>query len=89
MALPEPEPGLVISYVYLWHHEHQSGHDEGRKDRPCVIVVAAERTSDGATVVTVAPDYICGKCRRPTDLSMVFCRRAFSTRCGLASSRGD
>ena len=55
MALPEPEPGLVISYAYLWHHEHQSGRDEGRKDRPCVIVVAVESTSDGATVVTVAP----------------------------------
>jgi PemK-like, MazF-like toxin of type II toxin-antitoxin system len=55
MALPEPEPGLVLSYAYLWHHEHQSGHDEARKDRPCVIVLAAERTSDGATVVTVAP----------------------------------
>jgi hypothetical protein len=55
MALPEPEPGLVISYAYLWHHEHQSGQDEGRKDRPCVIVLSAERADDGATVVTVAP----------------------------------
>jgi hypothetical protein len=55
MALPEPEPGLVISYAYLWHHEHETGQDEGRKDRPCVIVVALERASDGATVVTVAP----------------------------------
>jgi hypothetical protein len=55
MALPEPEPGLVISYAYLWHHEHTSGREEGRKDRPSVIVLAAERTSDGATVVTVLP----------------------------------
>jgi hypothetical protein len=55
MALPEPEPGLVISYAYLWHHEHQGGHEEGRKDRPCVIVIAAERASDGVTVVTVLP----------------------------------
>jgi PemK-like, MazF-like toxin of type II toxin-antitoxin system len=55
MALPDPEPGLVICYAYLWHYEHQSGHEEGRKDRPCVIVVAVERTSDGATVVTVSP----------------------------------
>jgi hypothetical protein len=55
MALPEPEPGLVISHAYLWHHEHQSGHEEGRKDRPCVIVVAAKRASDGPTVVTVLP----------------------------------
>src|ERR1700722_12313548 len=54
MALPEPEPGLVISYAYLWHHEHQSGHDEGRKDCPCVIVLAAERTSDGAAGIRFA-----------------------------------
>jgi hypothetical protein len=28
MPLPEPEPGLVISYAYLWHHEHDSGVEE-------------------------------------------------------------
>ncbi|HYA07020.1 MAG TPA: type II toxin-antitoxin system PemK/MazF family toxin [Xanthobacteraceae bacterium] len=55
MALPEPEPGLVISYAYLWHYEHDSGQEEGRKDRPAVIVLAAERTSDGAIIVTVLP----------------------------------
>jgi hypothetical protein len=21
MPIPNPEPGLVISYAYLWHHE--------------------------------------------------------------------
>jgi hypothetical protein len=55
MALPEPEPGLVICYAYLWHHEHQGGHEEASKDRPCVIVLATEQASDGATVVTVSP----------------------------------
>jgi hypothetical protein len=55
MALPDPEPGLVISYAYLWHHEHRSGQEEGRKDRPSVIVLAVERASDGTTVVTVLP----------------------------------
>src|ERR1700686_1249298 len=55
MALPEPEPGLVISYAYLWHREHQGGWEEGRKDRPCVIVLATASASDGATVVTVLP----------------------------------
>jgi hypothetical protein len=55
MALPEPEPGLVISYAYLWHHEHESGQEEGRKDRPSVIVLTAERVSDGTIVVTVLP----------------------------------
>jgi hypothetical protein len=55
MALPEPEPGLVISYAYLWHDEHERGQEEGRKDRPSVIVLAVERASDDATVVTVLP----------------------------------
>jgi hypothetical protein len=55
MALPEPESGLVISYAYLWHHEHDGGQEEGRKDRPAVIVLAAERASDGAIIVTVLP----------------------------------
>jgi hypothetical protein len=41
MPIPTPEPGLVISYAYLWHHEHGAGREEGRKDRPSVIVLAA------------------------------------------------
>ncbi|HEX4080571.1 MAG TPA: hypothetical protein VHX61_17045 [Rhizomicrobium sp.] len=55
MPVPNPEPGLVISYAYLWHREHQTGRDEGRKIRPSVIVLAVERESDGATIVTVLP----------------------------------
>ncbi|WP_027162874.1 type II toxin-antitoxin system PemK/MazF family toxin [Mesorhizobium sp. WSM1293] len=54
MPLPDPQLGLVISYAYLWHHEHQAGQDEGRKDRPCVIVLAVERGADGL-IVTVVP----------------------------------
>ena len=55
MAIPTPEPGLVISYAYLWDHEAQSGQEEGRKDRPCVIALAVERCGDGETLVTVLP----------------------------------
>lgn len=55
MPIPNPEPGLVISYAYLWHDEQQAGREEGRKDRPSVIVLAVERDADGATVVTVLP----------------------------------
>jgi hypothetical protein len=55
MAIPTPEAGLVISYAYLWHREHQAGQEEGRKDRPSVIVLATERVDDGATAVTVLP----------------------------------
>lgn len=55
MPIPNPEPGLVISYAYLWHYEHQAGQDEGRKDRPAVIVLTAERHEDDETFVIVLP----------------------------------
>src|SRR5271156_4067865 len=55
MPIPNPEPGLVISYAYLWHHEHQAGQEEARKDRPSVIVLAVERETDSALIVTVLP----------------------------------
>jgi hypothetical protein len=55
MPIPTPEPGLVISYAYLWHHEHQAGQEEGRKDRPSVIVLAVERAVNDTTVVVVLP----------------------------------
>jgi hypothetical protein len=55
MPIPNPEPGLVISYAYLWHHEHQIGWEEGRKDRPSVIVLCVERETAGETVVIVLP----------------------------------
>lgn len=55
MAIPTPEPGLVISYGYLWHREHEAGQEEGRKERPSVIVLAVEQGVDGATLVIVLP----------------------------------
>ena len=55
MPIPNPEPGLVISYAYLWHDEYRAGREEGQKDRPSVIILAVERSSDGETIVTVLP----------------------------------
>jgi len=55
MALPDPQLGLVISYAYLWHREYRAGWDSGRKDRPCVIVLAMRKSSDGGLLVRVAP----------------------------------
>ena len=57
MPLPEPAPGLVIAYAYLWRHEHQQGREEGRKVRPAVIVLAVKRTGkeNGGTEVYLAP----------------------------------
>ena len=55
MPIPTPEPGLVISYAYLWHQEHETGQEEGRKDRPSVIVLAVERHVSDTTIVVVLP----------------------------------
>lgn len=41
MAIPEPKPGLVIRYDYLWSHEAAAGRDQG-KDRPACLVAASD-----------------------------------------------
>lgn len=54
MNLPEPRPGLVVCYSYLWWDEARQGREEGRKDRPCVVVLVVRAVGD-ETRVTVAP----------------------------------
>jgi hypothetical protein len=54
VALPTPEPGLVIRYSYLWSAEHREGKDEGVKDRPCAVILVTEDEEQGK-VVTVLP----------------------------------
>lgn len=55
MALPEPVPGLVIRYSYLWLSEHLEGREEGLKDRPCAVLAALRTEPDGAVRVLVLP----------------------------------
>ena len=55
MGIPTPEPGLVLNYAYLWHDEYRAGREEGRKNRPSVIVLCLTRENDDTTVVTVLP----------------------------------
>lgn len=55
MALPEPVPGLIIRYSYLWHSEYLKGRDEGQKDRPCAIIAAIRKDEGGETRVLVLP----------------------------------
>jgi len=55
MRIPAPSLGLVMSYAYLWHHEHHAGRSEGAKDRPCVIVLSVVNRTDGTTKVGVVP----------------------------------
>src|SRR3954470_279318 len=49
-----PEPADVLSYSYLWAREAADGEDSGRKDRPVVVVVAAEIRGE-RTRLLVAP----------------------------------
>lgn len=51
---PDPFPGLVISYSYLWRKEYLAGREEGAKDRPCAVILSSS-TKGNDTVVTVAP----------------------------------
>lgn len=55
---PEPKAGLVISYAYLWSDESEKGQVEGRKDRPCAIILAVDSHEPGGgnrKRVVVAP----------------------------------
>lgn len=52
-SYPEPKPGMVIHYSYLWLRESQQGHEEGRKDRPCVITHTIQK--DDKTTCYIAP----------------------------------
>jgi hypothetical protein len=54
LSLPAPVPGLVVRYSYLWKREHESGRDEGVKDRPCAVLLAI-KDSEGEMMVTVLP----------------------------------
>ena len=54
MPFQVPEPGLVISYSYLWQSEYRQEREEGVKDRPCAIILVAGNDG-GRTVVTVLP----------------------------------
>jgi hypothetical protein len=51
---PEPRPGLVIRYSYLWAREAEAGREEGVKDRPCAIVLVLLREGEHP-IVRVLP----------------------------------
>jgi hypothetical protein len=55
VPLPEPRLGLVVHYSFLWSHERARGASEGRKDRPCAIVVARRSAEGGSVLVPLLP----------------------------------
>ncbi len=50
MAIPEPSPGLVIRYDYLWSREAAAGRTQG-KDRPACLVAASDSKTQPRFVV--------------------------------------
>lgn len=50
MALPEPAPGLVVRYDYLWSREAAAGRTQG-KDRPACLVAASDSEAKPRFVV--------------------------------------
>jgi len=56
LSWPEPQPGLVVRYAYLWRREQQAGREEGTKDRPCAVILAlAGVEGGGRSRVVVLP----------------------------------
>ncbi len=51
----EPKAGLVIRFDFLWKEEERAGHTDGRKDRPCAIIVATKAKDDGSRDVILCP----------------------------------
>jgi hypothetical protein len=49
-SLPEPKPGLVIRYDYLWNREAAAGRDQG-KDRPACLVAASDPSAKPRFVI--------------------------------------
>jgi len=48
-----PERGSVIRYAYLWADENLRGQEEGRKDRPALVLALSVKEIDGAINVLV------------------------------------
>ncbi len=55
MSIPDPVPGTVIRYEFLWSHERASGKVDATKSRPCAVVVAVPLAENGVLRTVVAP----------------------------------
>jgi hypothetical protein len=53
VALPDPKPGLVIHYDYVWAHEALAGRDRG-KERPACLIAASDPGASPRFVVILA-----------------------------------
>ncbi len=56
MNYPEPVPGLVIRFNYLWDVDNQKGLSSSDKERPCAIVLYTKKTNK-TLVVPISHSY--------------------------------
>lgn len=81
MRIPDkPVPGMVISYSFLWKHEHDRGETSGRKDRPSVIVLIRADMGPGQLVYVVPVTHVMP---RAGDLTKIALPLAIKQRLGL------
>lgn len=55
MSIPDPVPGTVIRYEFLWSRERAIGKLDAAKSRPCAVVLAIPKGENGALQTVVAP----------------------------------
>jgi len=53
LSFPPPERGAVIRYGYLWADESTAGQEEGRKDRPVLVLALSVKEQFGTTQLLV------------------------------------
>ena len=54
MPIPKLEPGLVISYEYVWRRESLKGSETGMKNRPSCVAMTAI-APDGSPLAIIFP----------------------------------
>lgn len=54
MERPDPRPGLLIRYDYLWNDESRRGREEGAKNRPCAVVLTVKEQNGRQLAVICA-----------------------------------
>ncbi len=44
MTTPDPVPGLIVGFSFLWSHDADIDLIEGQNDRPCVVIATFDAT---------------------------------------------
>jgi len=50
---PDPVPGLIVRYDYLWRDQQAAGQQQGSKERPSAIITASLSAEGGDHIVLI------------------------------------